>query len=121
MSVAEIQQMELPFSQADKVQMLVASNRHLEEENEALREEVAMLRRMLFGKKKRKADLRNHRLRGNGRTREGSGRITGYRTSNPSQVNTAEKETPSLCSCDQRDRTPRCSGGSAAESLFAYR
>ena len=53
-SAAEIQQMELPFSQADKVQMLVASNRHLEEENEALREEVAMLRRMLFGKKSEK-------------------------------------------------------------------
>ena len=46
--------MELPFSQADKVQMLVDSNRHLEEENEALREEVAMLRRMLFGKKSEK-------------------------------------------------------------------
>ena len=54
MSAAEIQQMELPFSQADKVQMLVDSNRHLEEENEALREEVAMLRRMLFGKKSEK-------------------------------------------------------------------
>mgnify|MGYP003418160555 CR=1 FL=1 len=47
MSAAELQQMELPFSQADKVQMLVDSNRHLEEENEALREEVAMLRRRL--------------------------------------------------------------------------
>ena len=46
--------MELPFSQVDKVQMLVDSNRHLEEENEALREEVAMLRRMLFGKKSEK-------------------------------------------------------------------
>ena len=46
--------MELPFSQADKVQILVDSNRHLEEENEALREEVAMLRRMLFGKKSEK-------------------------------------------------------------------
>ena len=54
MSAAEIQQMALPFSQADKVQMLVDSNRHLEEENEALREEVAMLRRMLFGKKSEK-------------------------------------------------------------------
>ena len=54
MSAAEIQQMELPFSQADKVQMLVDSNRHLEEENEALREEIAMLRRMLFGKKSEK-------------------------------------------------------------------
>ena len=54
MSAAEIQQMELPFSQADKVQMLVDSNRHLEEENEALREEVAMLCRMLFGKKSAK-------------------------------------------------------------------
>ena len=45
--------MELPFSQADKVQMLVDSNRRLEE-NEALREENAMLRRMLFGKKSEK-------------------------------------------------------------------
>lgn len=54
MSATELQQMELPFSQADKVQMLVDSNRHLEEENEALREEVAMLRRMLFGKKSEK-------------------------------------------------------------------
>ena len=52
-SATELQQMELPFSQADKVQVLVDSNRHLEEENEALREEVAMLRRMLFGKKAR--------------------------------------------------------------------
>lgn len=53
-SATELQQMELPFSQADKVQMLVDSNRHLEEENEALREEVAMLRRMLLGKKSEK-------------------------------------------------------------------
>ena len=53
MSATELQQMELPFSQADKVQMLVDSNRHLEVENEALREEVAMLRLMLFGKKAR--------------------------------------------------------------------
>ena len=52
-SASELQQMELPFSQADKVQILMDSNRHLEEENEALREEVAMLRRMLFGKKAR--------------------------------------------------------------------
>ena len=34
--------------------MLEDSNRHLEIENEALREEVAMLRRMLFGKKSEK-------------------------------------------------------------------
>ena len=34
--------------------MLVDSNRHLEVENEALREEVAMLRRMLFEKKSEK-------------------------------------------------------------------
>lgn len=54
MSATELQQMELSFSQADKVQMLVDSNRHLEEENEALREEVAMLRRMLCGKKSEK-------------------------------------------------------------------
>ena len=54
MSAAEIQQMELPFSQADKVQMLVDSNRHLEGKNEALREENTMLRRMLFGKKSEK-------------------------------------------------------------------
>ena len=46
--------MELPFSQADKVQMLVDSNRHLEVEIEASREENAMLRRMLFGKKREK-------------------------------------------------------------------
>lgn len=46
--------MELPFSQADKVQVLMDSNRDLEEENEALREEVDMLRRMLFGKKSEK-------------------------------------------------------------------
>lgn len=115
MSAAEIQQMELPFSQADKVQMLVDSNRHLEVEIEALREENAMLRRMLFGKKKRKADSRKDCLGGTGRTREGSGRITGYRTSKITQFYTAEKETPSLCYCDQRDRTPRCSGGGAAE------
>ena len=46
--------MDLPFSQADKVQMLVDSNRHLELEIESLREEVAMLRRMLFAKKSEK-------------------------------------------------------------------
>ena len=34
--------------------VLVASNRHLEKEIEALREENAMLRRMLFGKKSEK-------------------------------------------------------------------
>ena len=34
--------------------MLKDSNRHLEIENEALREEVAMLRRMIFGKKSEK-------------------------------------------------------------------
>lgn len=34
--------------------MLRDSNRHLEIENEALREEVAMLQRMLFGKKSEK-------------------------------------------------------------------
>ncbi len=33
-SAAELLQMELPFSQADKVQMLVDSNRHLEEPEE---------------------------------------------------------------------------------------
>ena len=54
MSASEIQQLELPFSSADKVQMLEDSNRHLEIENEALREENAMLRRMLFGKKSEK-------------------------------------------------------------------
>ena len=54
MSASELQQMELPFSQADKVQILMDSNRDQEEENEALREELAMLRRMLFGKKSEK-------------------------------------------------------------------
>ena len=54
MSASEIQQLELPFSTADKVQMLEDSNRHLEIENEALREENAMLRRMLFGRKSEK-------------------------------------------------------------------
>ena len=54
MSVSEIQQLELPFSTADKVQMLEDSNRHLEIEIEALREEIAMLSRMLFGKKSEK-------------------------------------------------------------------
>lgn len=56
-SATELQQMELSFSQADKVQMLVDSNRYPEEENEALREEVDMLRRMLFGKKSEKLIL----------------------------------------------------------------
>ena len=54
MSASEIQQLELPFSTADKVQMLEDSNRHLEIEIEALREENAMLRRMLFGRKSEK-------------------------------------------------------------------
>ncbi len=57
MSASEVQQLELPFSTADKVQMLEDSNRHLEVENEALREENAMLRRMLFGKKSEKIVL----------------------------------------------------------------
>ena len=50
----------------------LVQNRHLEEENEALREEVAMLRRMLFGKKrvkKREADSQKDCSGGTGRTR----------------------------------------------------
>lgn len=54
MRVSEIQQLELHFSSEEKVQMLVNFNRHLELENESLREENDMLRRMLFGKKSEK-------------------------------------------------------------------
>ena len=39
----------LPFSEEDKVQMLRDDNRHLKEENAALKEEIERMRRLLFG------------------------------------------------------------------------
>ncbi len=47
-NASEIQQLKLPFFSADEVQMLVDSNRYLAKEIEALREEVAILHRLLF-------------------------------------------------------------------------
>ena len=44
-------QAELPFSEEEKIVVVIDSNRHLEEQVAALKEEIARLRAQLFGKK----------------------------------------------------------------------